>query len=313
MLLGFYNFKGVLTENAYLPVYKGSSFRGVFGTALKDVVCALKRSTCEDCLLHETCVYFSIFETHRFESGAPSRISAPPHPYVIEPPLDSRTRWAAGEEFGFHLILFGKANQYLPYFVYAFERMGQRGIGKAVSGKRAGFVLNSVETDDRILFSAQDGKLQTGNPVPDLKKEELLQVKPGNIRKIRVEFLTPLRLKHQNGLTADLPFHVLIRAALRRISVLYQHFGDGEPDLDYRGLVKRAARVETEKSVLGWRDWRRYSNRQETAMQMGGIAGHVVYRGDLAEFVPLLHFCEKAHLGKQTTFGMGKFKLEIDQ
>ncbi|HDM76347.1 MAG TPA: CRISPR system precrRNA processing endoribonuclease RAMP protein Cas6, partial [Deltaproteobacteria bacterium] len=75
--------------------------------------------------------------------------------------------------------------------------------------------------------------------------------------------------------------------------------------------VRRAEAVETVNSELKWFDWKRYSNRQDQAMLMGGIIGSVTYRGDLGEFVPFIDFCSRVHLGKQTTFGLGKISYEI--
>jgi hypothetical protein len=86
-------------------------------------------------------------------------------------------------------------------------------------------------------------------------------------------------------------------------------YGEGEPDLDYRGMVERAGGVKVESSNLRWFDWERYSNRQERGMQLGGLAGAVTYKGDLGEFVPLLEFSSKVHIGKQTSFGLGKLEV----
>jgi CRISPR/Cas system endoribonuclease Cas6 (RAMP superfamily) len=121
-----------------------------------------------------------------------------------------------------------------------------------------------------------------------------------------------LRLKYLNELESGLPFHVLIRAALRRISSLFTAYGDGEPDLDYRGIVRRAQEITIEKSALHWFDWRRWSNRQDQGMLMGGLMGSITYAGALTEFMPLLLLCETLHLGKQTAFGLGKIKIYID-
>jgi CRISPR/Cas system endoribonuclease Cas6 (RAMP superfamily) len=90
---------------------------------------------------------------------------------------------------------------------------------------------------------------------------------------------------------------------------LNQHFGDGEPKLDYTGLVARAHEVKIERADLRWFDWKRYSNRQEQSMLMGGMIGEITYRGDLTEFLPLLRYCEKVHLGKATTFGLGQIQV----
>ena len=75
--------------------------------------------------------------------------------------------------------------------------------------------------------------------------------------------MTPMRLKFKNRLKADLPFHVLVRAMLRRVSSLLEYYDGGEPQLDYRGLVKRAEDVKIISSDLRWFDWRRYSFRQD--------------------------------------------------
>jgi len=104
-------------------------------------------------------------------------------------------------------------------------------------------------------------------------------------------------------------FHLLVRAALRRVSTLENGHGNGEPDLDYPGLVKRAGAITIKNSDCRWQELTRYSNRQQTAMLLGGLQGSIEYQGDLTEFVPLLRYCETVHLGKQTTFGLGRIEV----
>ncbi len=306
MLCGEYAFQAVLADEAFLPLYKGSTFRGVFGRALKAVVCALKHQECQDCLLRRQCIYTRVFETPP-DSREPGRPS-PPHPFVIEPPDTLKTHFLAGEDFNFTLLLFGPANQYLPYFVYAFEQMGQIGIGRQVQGRRARFVLKSVSSAGQDIFDAAHRTLtpvRAGElTLPRASPQE-------SVTALTIQLLTPLRLKYHNRLQAELPFHVLLRAALRRIATLNSHFGDGEPNLDYRGLTARAQEVTTTHSTLHWYDWQRYSHRQDQAMLMGGLVGEVGYEGELGEFLPLLRYVEKVHLGKATTFGLGKLGLEV--
>ncbi len=307
MLYGKYSFQLLLESEAILPLFKGSTFRGVFGVALKKVVCALKRQECENCLLRERCLYMTVFE---IPSGLDSKgTPSPPHPFIIEPTLTQQTHFQAGDGFDFSLILLGRSNDYLPYFVYAIEQMGRIGIGRRINGKRSRFQLQRITAGNRVVYDSTDKKLVNA-PLENLAMESLInELTRTELKEITLNLQTPLRLKFDNRLQAELPFHILVRAALRRISLLNNHFSDGEPELDYRGLVARAERVETKHSTFHWFDWKRYSNRQEQSMLMGGMIGEITYQGKLTEFLPLLQYCEKVHLGKATTFGLGQIQV----
>ncbi len=297
MEFGKYHFHCRFTSKAQLPPFKGSTFRGVFGRALKRVVCALKLKECGECPIRETCLYVQVFE-----------IRSLPHPFVIEPPLSEQTEFAPGDTFDFHLLLFGKMNRNIPYFVYAFKEMGKVGIGRRVNGERGQFSLEVVECPDKIVYEAGTNKIT----IPEVQKLTLQTAfhYTEKSEKARIHLLTPLRIKHRNRLSPELPFHVLIRAVLRRLSSLWRAYGDGDPPLDYSGLVRAAERVKTIKSDISWFDWRRYSFRQDRDMLLGGLVGSVVYEGDLAPYVPFLRLCQEVHIGKQTTFGLGKISVE---
>jgi hypothetical protein len=235
-----------------------------------------------------------------------------PHPYVIQPFSNGRLDYAKGTPFHFDLLLFGHVNKQIPYFIYALDRMGQIGIGKKINGRRASFKLDSVESRGLEIYNSDDQKLTDAQVFQDLGLSNG-DNSQRSAKSITLIFETPLRLKHNNHLSAELPFHVLIRAMLRRVSSLLNAYGDGEPNLDYSGLVKRAGGIQTLKSTLAWEDWRRYSLRQRQSMMMGGLKGSVTYAGKLDEFLPLIDFCSMVHIGKQTTFGLGRFHVEAGE
>jgi hypothetical protein len=310
MLYGEYRFKCRLESEAQLPVYKGSTFRGVFGRALKQVVCALKRQECPTCLLRWECLYPAVFEPTLTISQVKNNGQSPvPHPYVLQPPPEKQVAYEKGAPFNFNLLLFGKTNERLAYFIYALDRMGQIGIGKKIKGRRASFLLESVESSGREIYSHGDQKLSGNHTFQDIRLEPNEQTNR-KANSITIAFNTPLRLKHKNSLSNKLPFHILVRAMLRRSSSLMQAYDNGEPMLDYPGMVHRAQGIRTIDSTLTWEDWRRYSLRQDQDMMMGGIRGSVTYGGNLDEFLPLIDFCSHVHLGKQTTFGLGRFHVE---
>ena len=305
MQYGKYTFICRLETAANLPYYKGSTMRGVFGHALKKVVCALKRQTCESCLLKETCLYVQVFESQMIQdAGGGNRISANPHPFVIEPPQTEKTQFEPGDMLECNLILFGEYNEKLPYFIYAFDQMGEIGIGRRIDGRRGQFSLEKAILGPHQIYSKGEERIVMPDTFESLALSEPAGRRAGTFQ-VRVTLRTPLRFKFRGSLNDGLPFHVLVRAMLRRMSSLMNAYGGGEPPLDYRGLVERAQAVAIAESRLKWVDWRRYSQRQDQAMLMGGITGSVTYSGELAEYMSLFAFCTKVHIGKNTSFGLG--------
>ena len=307
MRLGTYEFTCTFTSPALLPPYKGSTLRGGFGHALRKISCALRRQDCPNCLLFETCAHAFLFETSKvlpFEARN-LRVAHRPHPYVIVPPDNDKRAYEAGERFTFKLILFGRANDYLPHTVYAVNAMGESGLGRQ-SRAPGTFALDQVSHEGDLIYEGRE--LRTDFPRRRLVLE---QCPRQHADRLHLTCRTPLRLKHDNHLQDSLPFHLLVRAALRRLSTLEAVYGDGEPDLDYQGLVRRAREVEIEQDDCRWTDLERYSNRQRRGMKFGGLLGTIVFRGNgIDEFLPLLRYCQATHLGKQTSFGLGKIEIK---
>ena len=289
-----------------LPQYKGSTLRGGFGHAFKKVVCTVRDKACEECLLKTRCVYSYVFETPPPEGSEILRkYQKVPHPFVIEPPPDIKRVYKPGEALTFNLILIGRAADYLPYFIYTFEELGKIGIGRG-KGK---YALREVACDGKVIYSGENKVLKNGyDPV---SISDVLNTMHSNTRTLTVNFLTPTRISFNADLVVDLEFHHLMRSLLRRISTLsYFHYGQ-RLDLDFKGLIERAGKIEAIKSDIKWYDWERYSARQDTRMKLGGFTGHVTFEGELKEFMSFLKAGEALHVGKGTSFGLGRYGIEV--
>ncbi len=311
MFYGKYSTRCLVESPMILPQYKGSTLRGAFGSALKRVVCALKRIECQHCILNPRCLYVQVFEATELTRSEPAnKRSQTPHPFVIEPPLTTETEFLPGADLDFSLILFGDQNENLAYFIYALVQMGKAGIGKKINGRRGTYRLEHVILRDSVIYDSNEELLKLPGNIEYISPVELTA---GGIscNRLKINIITPLRIKFKNRLSNELPFHVLVRAMLRRAFSLFESYGNAQPDFDYRELVRRATEVKTLRSELTWLDWRRYSNRQQRAMFMGGITGSIEYGGTLREFLPLIEFSRKVHIGKQTTFGLGQIDYEI--
>ena len=308
MKIGTYEIQCIFETSAYLSSFKGSALRGAFGHSLKRSCCALKHQDCQTCLLATSCAYSYIFETHKYmtDSGR-SHMASRPHPYVLAPQVDN-DKFEPGESFSFNLLLLGeRANEMMPYVIYAISRMGQSGLGRGSRNGAGRFSLNNVFQNGKQIYTKDQAEF---TPQPTLENINFAEESRESCSNLVVHFQTPLRMKSQGRFVRKMTFEQLTRGALRRLSALEECYGNGYPQLDYKGLIQSAAKVSSDLSKTRWQENIRYSNRQKQKMNFGGVAGSASFHGDLGDFLPLLRFGEKVHLGKQTTFGLGKISLE---
>lgn len=295
-----------------LPPYKGSTLRGGFGAVFKRIACSLPHTGCGACLLKSSCPYAYIFETAPPPgSGALRNYSSIPRPFILEPPLETKTEYAPGEKLSFNLVLVGRAIGYLPYFIVAFRELGEIGIGRQRKKFRLDEIraINPVSGASEIIYQATEQLIRNMEPAWIVDANKLTKPAPDipAVRRTVLEFQTMTRLKFEEKYVQRVEFHILMRSLLRRLSSLaYFHHG-WEPVLDFTGLIERAAAVRLARDQTRWVDWERYSARQESKMNMGGVVGRVTYEGNLGEFMPLLRLGELTHVGKGAVFGMGKF------
>jgi len=305
-------------EPTALPWYKGSVLRAAFGRAFRKMCCSPDRGDCPTCLLRSTCAYARVFE-----SGPPSgtdrfQYRAVPRPFVIAPPLETKVVHKAGERFAFHLVLVGEAVGYLPYFVAALHEMGAAGLGHRVGASGHGTLrlegLDAVRPGGRAepVYRSGDNLLRGGcwaEPAPAWWGEAEPEVRSGQLT---IRFLTMTRLVSDEHLQGRPEFPLLVRSLLRRVSALAQCYCGHALAIDYRAVVAAAEQVRLARDQTRWVEWTRYSARQQTAMQLGGIVGEAGYEGPpevLLAMWPLLALGVQLHVGKQPTFGLGRYEV----
>lgn len=292
-----------------LPRYKGSTFRGGFGYNLRRTVCINRKSDCERCVLRTRCIYTYVFETKPPE-GSKTDV---PHPYVLIPPDTEKEDFEPGEPLTFELVLFGRAIDYFPYFLFVFLQLGENGIGK----DRGRFHIETVDNErfnNRMeIYTSRTGSLKGDVQIYSSENlfnvyRDILNLNPGEIT---IQLITPFRLKLGGKLRDSFTFFDFFRSFLNRLYLLtYFHCGN-RFDRDHRELLELSKGVEITEKHLQWRDWTRYSTRQKTRMQMGGVVGRFTLKGELSPFLPFLKIGEFTHVGKATSMGLGRYKVEI--
>lgn len=296
-----------------LPPYAGSALRGGLGHALRAKVCLTGLSECGGCPLRARCLYPYAYETQLALPLGTSMRGDVPRPLILVPE-PARSPLRAGERWSFGLTLIGSTIiSALPYFIHALQRFGERGIGRQAARFRLirvdrlppGSSSATVWHEGRLTGAADADSAPPGAAIARS------WVLPG-VTRVAVRLLTPARFKTAGRFVAEPPpFAVLIARLLDRldgISVIHH----GAPlRVDFREWCRYAEAVRLVDSDVRWHDWTRYSSRQRTEMQLGGLLGSVTYEGDLSPFLPLLGVGEWVHVGKAATFGLGRYAVEV--
>lgn len=212
-----------------------------------------------------------------------------PKPFVILPPLDTLETYPKGHQFQCEVTLFGEASQHYAIAQAAIEYLGlTMGLGKN-NGKYK--VLDIVQ----LSYKQQD---EISSPT----------------QHIRLTFPTRLRLKANNRLHKQPPeFSLIIARLLGRLKTLENAYLPQKHEQHSEQDLKEKSKYITLKSHnIHWDDWHRFSGSQKEWMQFGGLMGDISYEGDLLPFIELLSLGEWLHIGGKTSFGLGKYTLEIN-
>jgi len=292
------------TEPVSLPLFKGGILPSAYGIAFRKVSCLFHNRQCEVCLLRRSCVWSYVFDTPRPPAaGILPQVDTVPHPFVIEPPDTETTVLKKGDSLVFQLILFWRATQFLACFIYAFEQLAEQGLGRP----RKPFHLTGIYQHNRLIY---DYKKMALVRQPTAMQLNLLASDGEATNHVRITFLTPTRLTVQGKLCRRAGFDIVIRGLLRRFWLL-SYFHDQPVEIDYRSLINAAQQIELKEAVFAGADWGHFSRRQNRMVESNGITGWAVYKCELGQFLPILRAGEILHIGKNTSFGMGKYQLEV--
>lgn len=293
-----YRFTFRCQNDWHMPVYAGSTLRGIFGHALLATVCV-----CGQREQHSpNCPYSHIFTAPPNAQLHRSLQNTPPQPYVFEPPLNGKTHYRSGENYVFHLVLFGQSRLLLSLIVSAMKYAFQHDTGKT---SRIGQLCDLAIEHNQQWHSIQT---ETGYLLKHSQNIMLQQTLPMDWR---MTLHTPLRIQqHQHIVKADhLSPEIILRQSMRRVSAIAQLYFDQPLCADYSQLSALAQTVQGEINVR-WQDWQRYSNRQQTNMKLGGLIGECILRDVPAELAALLFIGQWTHIGKETVFGLGAYTLQ---
>lgn len=299
-------FQCQLTNPGLFSAYKGSMLRGSLGTFLKKTCCTIHHQSCDECILVQTCAFPLLFMGKKLTGE--NAFSTLPPPYCIHATDTGKTFYTPGELFTFHITLLSYAVGYLPYFVHAFMLAGKRGMGKNSDDAHGTFTIEDILYRNKSIFHKD--KQQIDIPPGETLALPVWDRSNSGTGTLQVHLKTPCRFKTENHLSAELSFRQLFQLIVRRIRSVWAMEGEDVRFEDFSTMLDRADIIQTVKNYLHWKDWTRYSSRQKSSMQLGGLSGSVYYQGDLAAFLPFLHLAKELNIGKQTSFGLGEINFD---
>lgn len=294
-----------------LPRFPGSTLRGMLGYGLRRTACVTRQPVCDGCLLRGSCVYSSLFETPALGEAASARYIQLPHPFVLDLASTVREGISPGTTLVVGINLIGPALAHAPFLIHALQLAGQRGLGTGGGRFRvAGLEREcSVGSGDwEVVYTPETGSYQ-----PVVPNRQRGMPSTAAVTTVGLRLLTPLRIKRRGHFVgpAELEPADLLRALCERITRLAETYGGDAAAFQWLGLRDDAEGVQMPERDVHWHDWTRFSSRQDTLMQMGGLLGDLRLAGPgLAAFWPALWYGQWSHVGKGTSFGLGAYSLD---
>lgn len=295
-----YRFEFVVTECIGLPEYAGSMLRGAFGRVLRKISCMTKQKDCKSCPLYRSCPYPAIFETPAPEDHPVQNFSQVPNGYVIEPPEWGVKVYEVGETLCFNLVLFGRLLEQLPLIAFAWQRAFQHQVGKGKAELANIWYCNPLEKHESAVYF--QGKIEPHQPSLSLPTDL-----PSHLQ---LQLTTPMRIQ-RNGhpLSAtEITLERVIVGLAKRLVLLSEFHSTTALQLDFEELKQQIDNISDHKQ-LRWRDWTRFSSRQQQTMQLGGLVGEWQFEQVSPLVAQLLYLGQWLHVGKNASFGLGKYYI----
>ena len=286
---------------AMLNIWKGGAIRGAIGESLKDLFCTRKKSkSCYKCKNIIHCPYGYLYES-RAPPGAAhlSKMHGITKPYVIEPPLESKTDYLPGEEFSFYINLFGRGIRFWNQVKTAIENISAIGKGRNRDyGKISSVSFSFLDLKTKKYINGQTSfRIQKVEPVKD---------------KVTLDLISPTLLIFKDAaVLSPSPSHILKSISRKYTSIMEFHENKVLP-IDWPQLFKDFDCAVLLSSSLRHSTIRRWGGRLSKKQMFPAIQGRLIFdisEVENKEFVSfLLSLGEYTHIGKFATFGAGMYR-----
>lgn len=282
-----------------LPHHSGSLIRGVLGRALRRTACAASTPCAAQCDRPLACAYSRLFDPpvpdplpHELLRGS----THAPQPLLPLIPSPGTLELRAGEAFELGVRVLG------PLDPAERERLVQAlaGLAELPWGRDHGRLATDCVTHRPTPAPSEPPPTAPRHATLTLQTPAWLEQRVTANGKAKTELLR----------TPD--FRTLFRHLHRRVTILCALYGQLPPDdkAHFAQLDARCDEVTLHASLTPLR-WERHSLERDERHPMKGLLGRITLHGELAPFVPTLRLAELGHVGKATSHGLGRIRLEL--
>ncbi|MBU0969958.1 MAG: CRISPR system precrRNA processing endoribonuclease RAMP protein Cas6, partial [Proteobacteria bacterium] len=158
-----------------------------------------------------------------------------------------------------------------------------------------------VGDEEQILGNGQGAPLADwvrSLPRPDMDRKNTGETL------MKLNFRTPVQLNRVSGNLTFTAFLKSIISRLRDLKRIYHPNNDmGEFSKKFYALSDRVTTFSN--LALEERSW--YSHHRQKNIHLGGLTGSLIFKGNLAPFLPLIAAGFLVGVGKKTVYGLGRF------
>ncbi len=280
-------------------ILSGSLWHGIFGNALRKLVCLVPNSECKSCMFLQQCDYPFLFEgVKSLDANLMEKYHSIPVPHVFKSDIDRANQLVAvQQQINVSVILIGKATQRLSIIIKAMALAGINGIGKA----RIPLQLKQVRQKNHLLQKLIFAEETEYEAIP--AQSPLIPELPESIQ---LKFNTPYR---QGKEKTHLNTEYFLMQIVRRISFLQHLYTTQSLDADFKQLKVLAHHAEIDSEVFFQQD-KRYSSRHKQTLNTSGFMGTMaINMAGIEALWPYIYLGQWLNVGKNASFGYGSYEL----
>ncbi len=229
--------------------------------------------------------------------------SHPPRGYIIEDDTAPKLKYLPGDIIYFNLILIGDTIRYINMFTEAVLLLAKKyWLGRKSGFGRGSFELENVSVNGETVYDKEKEKLSVNNFTP-LSIGNLNADK--SFKRLILNFITPTCIVPENDVkpilinrTGDIKLFMLM---LYRRLLHLQYLYCGKEEFTFDKLIHDNIKItgsdlKNHIFVIG-------------NEKFEGFTGSIEFEGIKREYIPLFLLGEQLHVGKDCSYGFGKYEI----